>query len=423
MTQVFVASTFAGAMTVAAALNGGAFGPPNKRRRVLVVANTSMIPEITPPLDQLSGFSALSPYFDETVSWNAVIDPVHPERWTPRTEDAPVLERLLRSRWSLGSGPIDLAAESIHANPAQTLLSIFADAPIDVYSGGLTSYGPTHRLVPDTILGRVRRLLYLNLIPQLQPLLFSELRQPTEVIPDAAFRHVMFDVAMRAIGAAPRPRSAGEKIAVVLGQHLADLEVVSSDEEHDLHLRMIEAAVVSGVDTVVFKPHPATPQRPLLGLKEAVGAQGTRLEVVEPGLPAESLYEHLRPDLVVGCCSTSLVLANKYFNLPVACVGSQTVLERLTPYENCDRIPATIIDAIIPPIETVGGIPGQGDPYLSAPRLGEQLSPLVAAVAYCMNASGYPQLRDAAVRYLKDGLSERTARYFRRRRLSSLDLL
>ncbi len=54
MTQVFYASRFFGAMTLAAGIDAGVFGPPD-RERVLIVTNNDAIPEIALPLDETPG--------------------------------------------------------------------------------------------------------------------------------------------------------------------------------------------------------------------------------------------------------------------------------------------------------------------------------------------------------------------------------
>lgn len=58
-------------------------------------------------------------------------------------------------------------------NPAQALCRIFGDARIDVYADGLMSYGPTRTTLPGMVAGRIERLLHLDLVPGVTPLLLS----------------------------------------------------------------------------------------------------------------------------------------------------------------------------------------------------------------------------------------------------------
>jgi len=64
MAQLFVASTFFGAMSLAAALDAGQFGAADQRR-ILVVSNNALVPEVVPPLDAAPGFDVLRSRFGE----------------------------------------------------------------------------------------------------------------------------------------------------------------------------------------------------------------------------------------------------------------------------------------------------------------------------------------------------------------------
>jgi len=57
---------------------------------------------------------------------------------------------------------------------------------------------------------------------------------------------------------------------------------------------------------------------------------------------------------VIGCFSTALTTASAFFGIPVARVGTDLLLERITPYENSNRVPLTVIDAACPTREGVG---------------------------------------------------------------------
>jgi hypothetical protein len=114
---------------------------------------------------------------------------------------------------------------------------------------------------------------------------------------------------------------------------------------------------------------------------------------------------------VVGCFSTALITARRHFDLPVATVGGEMVLERLTPYENSNRIPATITDALLPRLSADGSLEEPPPVDLGA---------LVGAVGYCMQSEVYPELRESAAAYLD---AHGPTRYFKRQRLAALDLI
>ncbi|MET9622019.1 polysialyltransferase family glycosyltransferase [Streptomyces sp. NPDC006464] len=415
--QIFQVSTLYGAATVAAALDSGRFGARGDARRVLLVSHNAEIPETALRLDAMTGYDRIAARFDTTVEWNEAIHPHHPGSWAPRPEETPLWQRVLRTAWDLGDGPVELIVESIQANPAKALAAVFAESTVQLYADGLMSYGPTRDELPQSIGCRVRRLLHLDLVPGLRPLLLAEYGVEPEIVPDSAFREVLAEIAGAAEGD-PHVAAAVEAAptAVLLGQYLAVLGILTADEEEDLHARMVRGAAAAGHRSVIFKPHPTAPARYSRALREAAEAVGVRLTVLDGPLLAETFYARCRPRLVVGCFSTAMLTASVYYDVPIARVGTGTVLERLQPYENSNRVPLTLVDHLVPDLESGAGpaVPG------AAP---DTLEPLVRAVGYCMQPKLHPGLRAEAVALL-DGLrpDDPLARYVDRDRLTELGL-
>ncbi|WP_030407460.1 polysialyltransferase family glycosyltransferase [Streptomyces albus] len=411
-TQLFFASTLYGAATLAAALDAGCFGPADQR--LLLVSNNAAVPETTPALDAMPGFARLRGRFDRVLSWNETIRPFHPGGWSPRGDDAPLWERFLRDLWHLGDGPEDevsLVLESIQVDPALAVARLFPDAPIDVYADGLMSYGPTRNKLDPLVGGRVRRLLHPDLVPGLAPLLLTEFGVPAEVVPGDAFRAVLAELAR---DLPPSADGVPEGGALLLGQYLSALDILTDDEEEALHLRMLRRAAARGHREVVFKPHPVAPARFARALEKEAGELGVTLTVLSEPVLAEALYERVRPALVVGCFSTALLTAARLYGLPVARVGTDMLLERVTPYENSNRVPVTLVDALVPELD--------GDQEDFTPLSGPELTGLVRAVGFCMQPQVLPGLRQEAESYLAAHLSPATRRYFKRRRLTALAL-
>ncbi|MDX3370777.1 alpha-2,8-polysialyltransferase family protein [Streptomyces anthocyanicus] len=409
-TQIFLASTLYGTATLAAALDEGCFAPAD--RRILLVCNNAVTPETTPALDEMPGFERLRSRFDDVVSWNEAIFPFHPGGWSPRVEDAPLWERHLRLLWDLGEDDVALAVESIQVHPALGVAQIFTDAPLTVYADGLMSYGPTRNKLDPLVGTRVERLLHLDLVPGLAPLLLTEFDVPARIVPTPAFTKVLAELA-DTDAALP----GGEGSALLLGQYLSALGILTAEEEEDLHVRMLTGAVGLGHSRVVFKPHPTAPARFTRTLEQEAEKLGVELTVLDTPVLAEVLYRRMRPALVVGCFSTALLTASALYGLPVARVGTETLLDRLTPYENSNRVPVTIVDALLPE-------PADRDAVAEGRRgLGtEALAALVRAVGYAMQPKILPELRPAAEEFLRTGLDARTRRYFKKRRLTSLGL-
>ncbi|MFV0137499.1 polysialyltransferase family glycosyltransferase [Streptomyces sp. HMX87] len=416
-TQIFQVSTLYGAATLAAALDAGRFGPRDAARRILLVSNNAAVPETALRLDEMHGHGRIAARFDTVTSWNEAISPYHPSTWGPRGNDTTLWQRAFRLAWGIGErDPIELAVESIQVNPARALAAIFSESAIDVYADGLMSYGPTRDRLPLTIGCRVRRLLHLDLIPGLRPMLLSEFGVEPEVVPDSAFRAVLDEISQDAADdpkLAPVLREA--PTAVLLGQYLAAINILTAQEEEDLHVRMLTGAARAGHRSVVFKPHPTAPPSYSAALSKAAADAGVRLTVLDAPLLAETLYHHCRPELVVGCFSTAMVTASAYYGVPVARVGTRMVMERLTPYPNSNRVPLALVDHLVPDLER-----GQAAALVGAAP--ESLSPLVRAMGFCMQPKTYADLRESTAGWLRGNLAGSPGYYFPVLRLTELGL-
>ncbi|MFF7164914.1 polysialyltransferase family glycosyltransferase [Streptomyces sp. NPDC008086] len=418
-TQIFCASTLYGAATLAAALDAGLFEPAD--RRLLLVTNNAPNPEITPSVDTMPGFDLLRERFDEVLSWNTTISPFHPSGWSPRADDIPMWERYVRLLWNLGDDEVRLAVESVQANPALALCQLFTGAPVDVYADGLISYGPTRDKIDPLVGTRIGRLLHLDLVPGLTPLLLTEFGVPTELVPSEAFLKVLGELAADQDDLADGLSSSGAdgKPALLLGQYLCALGILSDAEEEDLHRQMVRGAVALGHRRLVFKPHPVAPARWSRLLEDEAAKLGAELTLLDRPVLAEVAFQRLKPALVVGCFSTALLTAAGLYGLPVARVGTDTVLARLAPYQNSNRVPLTIVDALLPDIADGSAVRSWAMPPRE--RVAE-LSALLKAVGFAMQPKIYPGLRGTAETYLAKHLNPHTWRYFKRRRLTSLAL-
>ncbi|MFF7190717.1 alpha-2,8-polysialyltransferase family protein [Streptomyces sp. NPDC008222] len=409
-TQIFLASTLYGTATLAAALDSDCFAPAD--RRILLVCNNAATPETTPGLNEMPGFEQLRRRFDDVISWNETISPFHPGGWAPRLDDVPLWERYLRMLWNLGDDEIELVVESIQVNPALGFCQLFTGAPVTVYADGLMSYGPTRNKIDPLVGTRIDRLLHLDLVPGLKPLLLTEFGVEPEIVPTEAFAKVLTELENTgdALPSLDAP-------ALLLGQYLSALGILTAEEEEDLHVRMLKGAVALGHTRVVFKPHPTAPARWSRILEKEAEKLGADLTVLDTPVLAEVLYQRMRPALVVGCFSTALLTASALYGLPVARIGTETLLERLTPYENSNRVPVTIVDALLPELTNRKAVTSQ--------RQGmevDSLNALVRAVGFAMQPKIYPGLRTETERYLTKHLRPHTWRYFKRRRLTSLVL-
>jgi hypothetical protein len=409
-TQIFLASTAFGLATVAAALDDGAFEPAD--RRILVHTCNTELPEASTPLLQIRGVTELCTRFDQVYDYNEAIEPLHPAGWQPRGSELPLWERYFRRLWSLGDDQLHLVVESIQVNPAQGLCHILGDARIDVYGDGLMSYGPTRSALLDSIGCRIERLLHLDLVPGLRPVLLSEWAVPPVIISSMSLRSVV--KGMISGGTGEEPTRAGEphRAALVVGQYLAAGGLLTEQEEIQLYASMVSRCADAGFSTVIFKPHPSAPPAQLNRLHQTAALREIELMVIGELELAEAAYERGGIEAVVGCFSTALATASSLYGLPVFRLGTELMLERLAPYQNSNRIPVTIVDAAISDLALA---------RTAATRVNKDLNGLVAAVSYAMQPTLYPDRRAEAMAYLARHPQAR-ARYVKRRRLTSLNL-
>ncbi|MEV6478817.1 alpha-2,8-polysialyltransferase family protein [Streptomyces sp. NPDC051576] len=412
-TQILCASTLYGAATLAAALDAGLLGEAD--RRLLLITNNAVNPETTPSVDSMPGFDRLRARFDDVLSWNETISPFHPSGWSPRGDDVPMWERYIRLLWRLGDDEIRLAVESVQVNPSLALCQLFTGAPVDVYADGLISYGPTRDKIDPLVGTRIERLLHLDLVPGLTPLLLTEFGVPPELVPTEAFLKVLGELAE---SEDELPAVEGQP-ALLLGQYLAALGILTDQQEEELHLRMVRGAVALGHRTLVFKPHPVAPSRWSRLLEDEAKKLGAELTLLDRPVLAEVAFQRMRPALVVGCFSTALFTAAGLYGIPVARVGTDTVLARLAPYQNSNRVPLTIVDAVLPDLGDKAAV---ADWRMPATEEVDELAGLLTAVGFAMQPKIYPRLREDAERYLSTRLNPHTWRYFKRRRLTSLAL-
>ncbi len=417
LTQIFIGSTLYGTATLAAAVDAGSF--PAADRRILLTSDHALAAEVSPRLADMPGFATLSTRFDEVLDWNAVIEPQHPSAWSPRADDVPLWERYLRTLWGLGDDRVELIVESLQVPPAQSLCQLFPGAAVDVYADGLMSYGPTRVRLDPQIGMRVRRVLHLDLVPGLEPLLLTEFGVPAELVPTEEFLKVLAELAAVAPDGA-RPPASEEAPALLLGQYLSALDLISPAQEEELHAEMVRGAFALGHRELVFKPHPSAPALYSRRAEAEAERLGARLTVLDSPVLAEVLYQRVRPALVVGCFSTGLLTAATLFGLPVARAGTKTVLGRLSPYQNSNRVPLTVVDALLPDLADTDAVRGWSAP--GPEEVSSRLGGLLSAVGFAMQPRILVEHRGAAEAYLTRHLDEHTWRYFSRRRLASQGL-
>ena len=419
MIQLLTASTLFQVASLAAMVDAGALPTPDGER-VLLLIDGSQQPELTGSIADAPGFGDLAARFDRVVDFGELLLPRRPAQFNPREEELYLWQRLLRRCFGLGDEELQLVVESIQANPSRALLRIFNASPLLVHSDGLMSYGPTRNLLPASIHQRLDGLVYLDLVPGLKPLLLSEFSPALTPVPPQPLTEIIKGLARSTqlvLPLPPNPRPATvtgrPKTAVVLGQYLAHLGLMDDEEERILHREMLREAERRGATRVIFKPHPAAGPASGRQLERDAGALGLEFTQLQEPILAETAVALLSPDVVISCFSTALLSIRALFGTECAAVGTEMLLERLSPYENSNRIPVTLVDALfrrgLPlPIDDLHGSEGA-------------LTQLVTAVGYCMQPQRLAAEKEATRDFLASNYP-RFAKYFKRRRLTRLEL-
>jgi hypothetical protein len=406
MTQLFAVHSAYGLATAAAALDGGLLGDHGER--ILVPFVSSRVPETSVSIAADPALASLRDRFDRIEDLDALLGPLHPSSWKPHASDLPLLRRLLLRAWNIDPGDLELLVQSPQIAPARTLMLLFPHARLTIIGDGLMTYSPMRVRMPHTVTARIGRVVHADVVPGLTPLVGAPTATPVPVSPDL-FRAVLGETAA-VVDDTTELDSAldGESTVLVLGQYLSALGLVSEGEEIALQKEMIDRAASRRPQHIVFKPHPAAPPRLSDALRGRARVHGIDFREYRGALAAEMLAERIDATAVIAGFSTALPTVQALFGREIDAVGADTVLARLTPYENSNRVPATIVDALT----------RADSPY----RDPERMQLLIDAVGYAMQPVVAGHLRGRAEQLLSGIRPSDRDRYFAPERLAELRL-
>lgn len=416
MKQLLIASTFYQCLSLAAAVDAGVL--PSAEKRILLLADSSQVPELTQPLQAHQGFSRVAERFDRVADFAPLVYPRRPVEFAPRNVELNTWQQLLRSHWDLGDAPVQIVMDSVQVNPALALAAVFDEAELYAHSDGLMAYGPTRKPLPQHLAQRMTGLIHLDLVPGLLPRLLAELEIRSRSIPRTALRALIGEIGSGAETSAEQLPIAGRATALILGQYLSSLQLIDGAQESALHQQLIREAAARGAEVCVFKPHPSAP--PVSPVDLARQAERTGVELVIDTSPeiAELSMQRWRPQWVFSSFSTGLATARYVHGVEAVAVGSQALLDGLTPYQNSNRIPLVLAEALF----TSRAFAAPADTAGTDPR--RDLQALVDAVAYCMQPELCHRSAEATRQYLRLVANDPDilATFFRRRRLQALGL-
>jgi hypothetical protein len=384
MDQIFVAPTFLAAVTQVTAIKAGRYG--SEGRRVLLTTNNSQTPEVSSGLNATPGFETLGRYFDQVLHLNDLIFPHHPFGWEARAESELLVVRQAILDATGLPPDVGLTLQSAAVPPSSTLIRAFSESRITVISDGLMSYGPSRRALGPASATRLTALLYLDMVPSLEPLLFSEHGIAKVVLPTVTFREVLAEFATRHPAHDTLTQLSGRIDALIVGQYLSQIGVLSVEEEAELYATMVESAAQLGHRRIVFKPHPSAPKTFTNALLNAANDHDVDVQLLDLPVPVEALYSSAPPKLVVGSFSTSLATAS-LFGIETASVGTELMASRFASFQDSNRIPVAIAAA------TSRRIISRDGRAMVVEAIDVDTSDFVGALAAAMQPKRFPQLR------------------------------
>ena len=313
------------------------------------------------------------------------------------------LEELLASPGTTG---VELVVGTASLEVGRALARQLAVVSVTLVSAGAHAYGPT----PEAVRGRLARLtarvLHLDLVEGVVPLVLSERRVPAEAVPLDDLRSVA--------SALPALEGVADPTTLLLGRTDTWGGILDPDAEAELLASMVVRCAEAGHSRIVMLLDPGSRPRVRRRVETAAAQARADLTVVDDGALAERWFAHPSVRLVVGCATDDLLVAAAGFGRPVAQLDSDVVLKHLEPFSDPRRTAAALVCATVPDLRTWTSSPeGEAPPEVD-------LQALTTTVGYAMRPDLLARRRPEVIAFLASTKAAR--RFVRRRRLSALRL-
>ena len=226
----------------------------------------------------------------------------------------------------------------------------------------------------------VGRVLHLDLVPGLAPLLLAERRVPATAVP--------LDDLHAVVATLPAPALPGGPVVdpttLVLGRATRWDGALDTDRQTDLLVALVQRCAEAGHSRIVLLLDPGTRPRVRRQLERAAAQVRADLTVVDDRSPTEQWLATGAVRFAVGSAAPDLVVAQAAYGVRAAQLDTDVVLKRLTPFADPRRIGATLVQALVPDLRSWTSAPeGEAPPAVDLPAM-------VTAVAYAMQ----PELLD-----------------------------
>lgn len=407
MTQLFALHSTYGLATAAAAIDEGLLG--DAADRVLVPFVSARVPETVVGIGVDPSLESLRTRFDRIEDLGTLLGAQHPRDWQPADADLPLLEKLFIRAWDVDPDDLELFVQSPQVAPARTLMALFPRARLSVIGDGLMTYSPMRVALGRSVTERIGQVVYADVVPGVRPLVGTPSAAAVPVSP-ARFQQVLreTDSGAPVVDVSGAALDDAVPTVLVLGQYLSALGLLTAREETALHRELVDRAMTWSPERVVFKPHPAAPPLQSDAVRERALSLGVEFAEYRGALPAEVLVERIDAVAVVAGFSTALPTVRATLGIPVGSAGTTRLLAGLAPFENSNRVPLVIVDAL-----TRDDAPAADPAHLQL---------LIDAVGHTMQPEIAGHLRPRAELLLRTLEPLERDRYFAPERLSLLRL-
>ncbi|SDV04956.1 hypothetical protein SAMN04488544_4072 [Microlunatus sagamiharensis] len=324
-----------------------------------------------------------------------------------------VLDELLGGDGRVEDSPVELVVGSASLEAGRALARRLLEVSITLVAVDGDAYGPTPDLVRGRFARLVSRVLHLDIVPGLTPLLLAERHVPAAPVPLDDLRALAATLPAALL---PDGGRVVDPTTLVLGSAARWDDALDADRQTDLLVALVQRCAEAGHSRMVLLLDPRTRPRVRRQLEKAAAQVRADLTVVDDQSPAEQWLATGAVRFVVGSAAPDLVVAQAAYGIRAAQLDTDVVLKRLAPFSDPRRIGATLVQALVPDLRSWTSAPeGEAPPVVDLPGL-------VTAVAYAMQPELLAGHRPAVIEHLATVEDGTRRRFVRRRRLGELRL-
>lgn len=307
----------------------------NYSNAYLIISDNTKSPEANQSLiNTINKYNILTKNFKKIIFLNEIISPLHPNQLNTKEENINSIQRLKKM---IGCEYFKtLLLESIQVSPSKYIAEIYSESDICIYADGVMVYSPTRFDLENSILNRISKVFFVELVKNIKPLLLVE-AHPTYISISAKKLKEQFAKLYDII-------PINKKKIIIVGQYLADLDLIPAANEVELYLEILkkEISIHKNDYDFVFRPHPSSQISYKYKIKQFADQNNLNIYIDEDTLPLECRYSDLNTYKVSGIFSTSLFLMKKIYNIDIQSYYNDILYQKITNISNSNIVPIVL---------------------------------------------------------------------------------